>query len=157
MTEEATTDGQRSAMHRRLVDALYLDAMLLADEARGYFEAVGRSEREALDPAARVDFACESLRVTTRLTHVIAWLLTQRAVEAGELVPRQALHPSRRLGDAAVSDEKTVALLPPQARALVAASEALYRRAAAQDAALAAAMPGDSPVHSMQERLAGSF
>ena len=32
-------------LHRRVVDALYVDAMLLADEARSYFEEEGRSER----------------------------------------------------------------------------------------------------------------
>ncbi|WP_342454590.1 DUF1465 family protein [Sphingomonas sp. H160509] len=74
-------------MQRRLIDALYSEAMLLADEARTYFDEAGRVEREALDPLIRVSFSCESLKVTTRLMHVIAWLLTQRAVQAGELRP----------------------------------------------------------------------
>ena len=38
-----------------------------------------------LEPFARVGFACESLKVTTRIMHIVAWLLTQRAVESGEL------------------------------------------------------------------------
>src|ERR1700754_1064707 len=89
-----------SRIHRRLIDALYVEAMLLADEARAYFDDAGRAERDLLEPAVRVVFSCESLKVTTRLMHVIAWLLTQRAVDAGELAPRDALDPSRRLGGA---------------------------------------------------------
>src|SRR3546814_10232754 len=95
-----------SRIHRKLIDSLYVEAMLLADEARAYFDEGGRSDREALDPLARVAFSCESLKVTTRLMHVIAWLLTQRAVAAGELPPRDALHPSRRLGAAPVSADR---------------------------------------------------
>ena len=44
----------------RLVDSLYTEAMLLADEARGYFDEAGRDDRMTLDPFARVGFACES-------------------------------------------------------------------------------------------------
>ena len=45
-------------MHRRLIDTLYVDAMVLADEARSYFDETGRLERELLDPMARVAFSC---------------------------------------------------------------------------------------------------
>ena len=68
---------------KRLIDGLYTEAMLLADEVRAYFDDVGRDARDLLDPIERVLFSCESLKVTTRLMHVIAWLLTQRAVEVG--------------------------------------------------------------------------
>lgn len=144
-------------LHRRLVDSLHVEAMLLADEARSYFDEAGKAEREALDPLDRVGFSCESLKVTTRLMHVIAWLLTQRAVDAGELRPRDALHPSRRLGEPPVSDLATMRALPARARALIDASADLHRRVARLDAAQAAALPMPSPVRSMQERLALSF
>ena len=39
--------------------------IMLADEARSYFDEAGRLEREALDPLIRVGFSCESLKVTT--------------------------------------------------------------------------------------------
>lgn len=104
-------------IHPRLVSQLYTEAMLLADEARGYFDEGGRAEREALEPMARVAFSCESLKVTTRLMHVIAWLLTQRAVAAGELALADARAPSRRLGAAPYSDASALAAMPPRARA----------------------------------------
>ena len=90
----------QSQLTPKLVDALYVEAMVLADEARSYFDTIGRDDRLSLDPIDRVGFSCESLKVTTRLMHVIAWLLTQRAVDAGEMAPREALEPSRRLGPA---------------------------------------------------------
>ncbi|MGE6036651.1 DUF1465 family protein, partial [Klebsiella pneumoniae] len=41
-------DRPESRIHRRLIDSLYTEAMLLADEARAYFDEVGRNERDAL-------------------------------------------------------------------------------------------------------------
>nr|WP_119035278.1 DUF1465 family protein [Hephaestia caeni] len=146
-----------SRIHRRLIDSLYVEAMLLADEARAYFDEGGRSDREALDPLARVAFSCESLKVTTRLMHVIAWLLTQRAVAAGELPPRDALHPSRRLGAAPVSDGDAVSGMPAAAGQLVTASADLYRRVARLDAAQSEAASPASPARRMLDRLNAAF
>jgi regulator of CtrA degradation len=145
-------------MQRRVIDTLYIDAMVLADEARSYFDEGGRADREALDPMARVAFSCESLKVTTRLMHVIAWLLTQRAVEAGEMAPCDALDPSRRLGTAPSSDAAALAVMPQSAHALIAASVELHRRVARLDAARAAHGPDlESPVRSLQQRLSMAF
>lgn len=146
-----------SAVQRRLIDALYVEAMLLADDARSYFDDDGREERDSLSVMARVTFSCESLKVTTRLMHVIAWLLTQRAVFAGELGIADALHPSRRLGEAPVTDEGVHTELPPRAQRLVDASRELHRRVARLDAAQVAEAPGQSPARQMFERLASSF
>ena len=146
-----------SPVHRRLVDALYIEAMLLADEARTYFDESGRGEREALAPLARVTFSCESLKVTTRLMHVIAWLLTQRAVFAGEMTPRDALDPSRRLGEAPASEDAALSGLPLPALALVAASIDLHRRVARLDHVQVEEVAAASPVRALQERLALAF
>ncbi|TXC70642.1 DUF1465 family protein [Sphingomonas ginsenosidivorax] len=152
-----TRDSHDARLHRRLTDALYVEAMLLADEARAYFDEAGRAEREALDPLIRVSFSCESLKVTTRLMHVIAWLLTQRAVEAGEIGARDALDPSRRLGDAPVTDAALLAILPDRARSLIESSSDLHRRVARLDAAQGSPEPTDSPALSMQRRLSSVF
>ena len=152
LPEEPTT-----RLHRRLIDAFYVEAMLLADEARGYFDEGGRVERESLEPMTRVAFSCESLKVTTRLMHVIAWLLTQRAVHAGELTPSQALEPSRRLGEGPTTEQALLDALPSQARALVEASIDLHRRVARLDHAQTADIPRPSPARSMLDRLATSF
>ena len=151
MTGEGT-----SRIHRRLVDSLYVEAMLLADEARGYFDQGARIEREALDPLGRVTFSCESLKVTTRLMHIIAWLLTQRAVDAGELAPRDALAPSRRLGTAPETADETIAAMPMQAAAIMLTSIDLFRRVARLDDALDEQVL-DSPARGMMDRLAHAF
>lgn len=112
----------------RLIDALYTEAMLLADEARFYFDDAGRGDRSILEPFARVGFACESLRVTTRIMHIVAWLLTQRAIESGEIPLRDGRRPDRRLGHAQESDPAVVAQLPEAAQRLINASADLYAR-----------------------------
>ena len=146
-----------SRIHRKLIDQLYVEAMLLTDEARGYFDQAGRADRDGLTPLQRVAFSCESLKVTTRLMHVIAWLLTQRAVHAGELTPQQALEPSRRLGEAPVTEAGLLEEIPQQARALVTSSIDLHRRVARLDQAQASDWPEPSPARSMLDRLATSF
>jgi regulator of CtrA degradation len=69
-----------------IVEALYSEALVLADAARAAFDLSGRltaaSEDEDL---ARIALSCEALRTTTRMMHAIAWLLNQRAYFAGEL------------------------------------------------------------------------
>jgi len=150
--------GQGTArIHRKLVDSLYVEAMVLADEARAYFDEVGRNERDQLEALNRVAFSCESLKVTTRLMHVIAWLLTQRAVDAGELEPNDALSPSRRLGTAPETDAALFLTMPAQAVSIIQTSIELYRRVARLDSSLD--LPGItvSPARRMMERLAGAF
>ncbi|MGY2732332.1 regulator of CtrA degradation [Sphingomonas sp. UYP23] len=145
-------------MQRRVIDTLYIDAMVLADEARSYFDEGGRADREALDPIARVAFSCESLKVTTRLMHVIAWLLTQRAVEAGEMLPHDALDPSRRLGTAPATDPAALEHMPQSARSLIAASVELHGRVARLDDSSAGdGLALESPVRSLHQRLAMAF
>ena len=112
----------------RLIDSLYTEAMLLADEARSYFDDAGRDERAMLEPFARVGFACESLKVTTRIMHIVAWLLTQRAIESGEIPTLHGRRPERKLGNAQDSDPAVVTQLPESAQRLIAASSDLYAR-----------------------------
>lgn len=146
-----------SRLHRKLIDSLYVEAMLLADEARGYFDQIGRGERERLDALNRVLFSCESMKVTTRLMHVIAWLLTQRAVSAGEIAAKDALDPSRRLGDAPETDEAAIDVLPDTARVLIVASIDLHRRVGRFDRAQTGPKLMQSPARTMIDRLAMSI
>lgn len=141
----------------RLVSALYMEAMLLADEVRTYFDETGREERDSLAPLQRVSFSCESLKVTTRLMHIIAWLLTWRAVEAGEITAEQAREPSRRLGQATDSDDAIVTSLPEKARALINTSRELYQRVARLDAGLAPDIASVSPARKLMDRLESAF
>jgi regulator of CtrA degradation len=89
--------------------------------------------------------------------HVIAWLLTQRAVDSGELSPRDALDPARRLGDAPITEDAVIAQMPADARTLINSSIDLHRRVARLDDAQSEPQVSDSPVQWMQARLAMAF
>jgi regulator of CtrA degradation len=137
----------------RLIDSLYTEAMLLADEARSYFDEAGREERSMLEPFARVGFACESLKVTTRIMHIVAWLLTQRAIETGEIPDREGRRPERRLGNAQDSDPKVIAQMPPAAQRLITSSSDLYARVKRLDDGGLADEPAASPARALMGRL----
>ncbi len=137
----------------RLIDSFYTEAMLLADEARSYFDEAGRDERGTLEPFARVGFACESLKVTTRIMHIVAWLLTQRAVESGEIPERDGRRPERRLGHAQDSDPVIVEKLPEAAQRLIGASADLYARVKRLDEGTLVEEPAPSPARALMGRL----
>jgi regulator of CtrA degradation len=125
---ESNLSQPEARITSRLIDSLYTEAMLLADEARSYFDDMGRNDRSTLDPFARVGFACESLKVTTRIMHIVAWLLTQRAIDSGEIPLSGGRRPERRLGNAQDSDAAIVVQLPEAAQRLIGASVDLYAR-----------------------------
>lgn len=108
----------------RVIAALYTEAMVLADEARSYFTA-DRTEQVTGKMVDAVAFSCESMKVTTRLMHCIAWLLNQRAMEDGRGDERAA---RRGLGYTPPSDPELTRHLPDEARLLIAQSESLYAR-----------------------------
>ena len=137
----------------RLIDSFYTEAMLLADEARAYFDDAGRGDRDTLEPFARVGFACESLKVTTRIMHIVAWLLTQRAIESGELTNSAGRRPERRLGNAQDSDMELVAQFPPSAQRLINSSIDLYARVKRLDEGTLADEPAQSPARALMGRL----
>jgi regulator of CtrA degradation len=143
----------------RLVDALYTEAMVLADETRSYFDDAGQDERDALPPRLRVEFACEALKGTTRLMQVIGWLLMRKAVHAGELPAGAGTADNRRLGEAPLLDTAVVARLPQTARRLLANGEDLYQRVKRLDDGIEAPPPivAPSPALSLLHRLEQSL
>ena len=151
--DESDRPAPQVRITSRLIDALYTEAMLLADEARSYFDDAGRDERSTLEPFARVGFACESLKVTTRIMHIVAWLLTQRAIESGEIPGREGRRPDRRLGHAQDSDPAVVSQLPASARRLINASADLYARVKRLDEGTLEPEAGQSPARALMGRL----
>ncbi len=134
----------------------------MADEARSYFDTSLAVEQGFDDPLQRIAFTCESLKVTTRLMHIIAWLLSQRAFQRGEIDESDLLSEKYSLGPASVSDRAQVADFPFAVRALVDGSEELYDRVARlQDRMLIAARrrpaPEASPARMLMDRLHMAF
>ncbi|WP_260582563.1 DUF1465 family protein [Sphingopyxis sp. PET50] len=81
---------RRSAkpVQRAQVENLYVEAMVLADEAHTAFAAArdlgAVGSAGSRDGLLQIGLACESLKTTTRLMHIIAWLLHRRAMIAGD-------------------------------------------------------------------------
>ena len=151
--EESDAHQAQVRITSRLIDSLYTEAMLLADEARSYFDDAGRDERRTLEPFARVGFACESLKVTTRIMHIVAWLLTQRAIELGEIANIEGRRPERRLGNAQDSDPLVVNQLPLAAQKLINSSSDLYARIKRIDEGSAEDEAPQSPARALMGRL----
>lgn len=153
MLESDDTGTSEARITPRLIDSLYTEAMLLADEARSYFDEAGREDRITLDPFGRVGFACESLKVTTRIMHIVAWLLTQRAIESGEIGGPEGPRPDRKLGNAQDSDLELVAKFPPAAQRLINASSDLYARVQRLDESGLEVEFAPSPARALMGRL----
>ena len=100
-----------------IIETLYCEALVLADEARAAFDLSGRLDTASLDEdLARIALSCEALRTTTRMMHAIAWLLNQRAYFAGELSEFQLrrngrLPPPQPEGETALLDAELVELV----------------------------------------------
>ena len=140
-------------LERRLIDSLFTEAMLLGDEARGYFDESCHAARDALPALDRVNFSVEALKITTRLMHILSWVLTQRAVDAGEITAEMALTKAHRIGPPVDSEPDIVKTLPDEARALAEGSIELFRRVQRLDASLDADMTPSSPAHQLLNRL----
>jgi regulator of CtrA degradation len=77
--------------------SLYDETMRLLEDARDYHRNGERREREALPANEGCAMSRECLSMTARLTSVMAWLMVQRAVHAGEMTNSDAASPENRL------------------------------------------------------------
>ena len=109
----------------------YDEASALVEEARDYVRDHGGTDSASLPPAERIVYACETMRLTARLTQVMSWLLLQRALHAGGIT-REAIREDAEdrgnvdgcLSGSAAGAER----LPPRLIDLLTRSESLYER-----------------------------
>jgi regulator of CtrA degradation len=121
--------SQPVAINPRIVESLYTEALVLSDEVRAAFTLSGRIENAGKEEdLARIALSCEALRTTTRMMHAIAWLLNHRAYFMGELSDFQLRRHGRLAKDVAAADPERLALLDPEIRALIGATERFYAR-----------------------------
>jgi regulator of CtrA degradation len=147
--------GQPADLNPLIVEALYREALLLAEEARTAFDTpVHLGLVSDSEDRKRIALSCEALRTTTRTLHAIGWLLNQRAYLAGELSEfqlrrRGALPPAQPDGD-----PEQLALLPPPVLELSERTRRFYARIERLDRAWRrhyAMQP--AAVHRLRERL----
>jgi regulator of CtrA degradation len=121
------------------------ETMALLVRARNYMSYAMPSAQPGLLPAERLQISCEAMRVTARLSHVMAWLLAQKAVQAGEISPMAAAAAYRVSEDDICllegSAEASVAL-PEGLRDLLEKSRSLYVRVTRLDALVQRAAAG---------------
>ena len=69
---------------------LFREGMGLVEQTANYLDGEGRAESAALQRQVALNYATESMRLTTRLMQIASWLLVQRAVAEGEMTIEQA-------------------------------------------------------------------
>ncbi len=138
-------------INKPIIEALYCEALVLADEVRAAFDLA--PPRCAEEDMVRIALSCEGLRTTTRMMHVLAWLLNHRAYFAGELsefqLRRHGVLPPDR-----APDPEQMAQLEPETRVLIGETEALHGRIARLDGAWREKFVVQPvTVHGLRERL----
>jgi len=114
----------------------YDETMSLLVEARNYIAYQEAVDNRKLPPNVRLQVSYESMRVTSRLTQAMAWLLAQKAVHAGELTLEQmasdeyALSGGDICSDASGPENED---LPSGLRSLLERSHSLYSRVSRLD------------------------
>lgn len=114
----------------------YDEAMALLLEVRDYLAYREPIDRETLVPVDRLQLCCETMRLTARMTQIMAWLLAQRAVHNGEISQTEALGEHQALADLKICMEgeaAAVSSLPQRVQTLLDRSRRLYVRVARLD------------------------
>lgn len=112
-------------------DRTYEEALALTQAARDYIAGQAPGDKAQLDPDTRLAASCEEMRLTARMTQVMAWLMTQRAVHAGEISRAEAAAEANRLGghDTCLADPVVPeTALPARLADLLRKSRQLYER-----------------------------
>jgi regulator of CtrA degradation len=133
---DAISFGEKLAGSEQFL-ALFDEGMDLVTAAAAYLEGDGRTAAKRLPRQAAIGYAIESMRLTTRLIQIAAWLLLQRAVNEGELTKSEAAAEKVRIrlaGLNTVSEDDVFALLPPRLQVLIEASLRLQARVLHLDA-----------------------
>ena len=109
----------------------YEEAFRLVLETRRYLGERGDNDARGLAVEDALAYGVESMRLTARLTHIMAWLLAVRAYHEDELTAGELAEAEWRLGGHEIClDESTAApdALPRALADLLSRSESLYRR-----------------------------
>jgi regulator of CtrA degradation len=120
----------------RFFGKTYDETMSLLLASRDYLANAQPADASGLKPLDRLHVNCEAMRLTTRLTQIMAWLLAQRAVFEGELSRTPAVAEEFRLSANAIclaETDVTLKLLPGRLRELLEHSRRLYIRVSRLD------------------------
>lgn len=121
-----------------VLDGPYREVMDLLEQARSHAERTRRTSfpRRLPPSRSRTRASCEALRVTTRLSQCLAWLMVQKAIHAGELPPEAARDPDKRLDGhevCGVTDAEQDPEISDELRSLLTRSRRLFERVSRLD------------------------
>jgi regulator of CtrA degradation len=115
----------------------YDETLGLLTDMRDYVAHVEARDRAGLTPVDSARLCCASLRVTARLAQIMAWLLSQKAVHAGEMSNGDLVQRNGPLAEIEIcmnrEEEGEIAALPNYFRDLLDRSHRLYIRVARLD------------------------
>lgn len=86
-------------------DRTYDETFSLLIEARNYIAYHEAIDQRTLPIHARLQVSFESMRITSRLTQVMAWLLAQKALYAGELTRQEVASDQFALSGGAICSD----------------------------------------------------
>ena len=135
----------------KVFEKVFVDGMALVEETASYLDGPGRKLSSSLPRDAGLTYAAWSMELTTRLMQAASWLVMQKAVRDGDMLPEDAMHSKYRISredpplDASAQRGRG---LPDIFLDLVERSENLFERICRLDAAIygRGVMESGSPV-----------
>ena len=153
MTDRSLGDGALVQFNEWLTNSaafgnLFREGMDLVEETAAYLDGAGRAEAKALDRAASLAYATESMRLTTRLMQLASWLLLHRAVKEGEMTLTQANREKTKVKLSAADPGPSDVLerLPQQLQDLIVRSMNLQSRVRRLDVTMHAPSAERAPI-----------
>lgn len=131
MTDGKDPDSQGAAAEPLQFKGTYQEAFDMLVEARNYVEHCVPVFRYSANPPDPAVMTKETMRLTSRLTQVMAWLMAQRAVQEGEIKEAEFVEDKYRLEGHEVCLKRDVGEqdeLPAGLGDLMDRSYALYNR-----------------------------
>jgi len=136
MSEQQAQGSVLDAHPTAFFSKTYDEALDLVEAARAYLSVLEPIERRGLEVPERLRLCSETMRMTARLTQIMAWLLAQRAVQSGEITREAALSDQEMLADVEVCMDRREGDwrgLPQRLVRLLDQSHRLYVRVARLD------------------------
>ena len=150
----------RDFARSELFDRIFREGMELVEETAHYLDGPGRQESKLLNRRDALNYAGESMRLTTRLMQVASWLLVQRAVREGDMDAALACDPRYRLSPEPVDPSIPAEALPIGLTDLLERSERLLDRVTHLDQRMFLDAAEDDlphPVLSQHDKLKAAF
>lgn len=125
--------GETADLSATIVEELYCEALVLADDVRAAFDLTTPRDIGG-DDMVRLALSTEGLKTTTRVMHVLAWLLNHRAYFRGEMTEFQ-LEKHGKLPPDRPSEPKQMDLLEIPTQLLILETQLMHARVARLDKA----------------------